>query len=176
EQEQTKIESKQKPIATPALTDRAPVEKQTQRPQWRSQNRRTKIRAGHCKGGNADHQQDGEDCVPRTDNAAPKDEHRPIGQNNAGLRQRIKAEAPGYPESYLAQPKGQRRSEIAAEHEFAANCEQQRHVARRSAVKDRWNQRPKRGLRQRSGPEHYRRASAQKFNKQGDVMHWPARG
>jgi hypothetical protein len=31
-------------------------------------------------------------------------------------------------------------------------------------------------LRESHGPEHHSRAPAQKFNEQGDVMHWPGAG
>ena len=110
------------------------------------------------------------------DDGAAESEHGPISDDDAGLRQRIETETAGHLEGHLAEPKRQGRPEIAAKHEFVANSEEQRHVPGRGAVKQRRDQGPKRGLRQRHGPEHHRRAAAQEFNKQGDVMHWPGRG
>ena len=110
------------------------------------------------------------------DDGAAKCEYRPIRDDDAGLRQCIKAETAGQPIGDLAKPECQRRTKIAAEHKFMADGEQQRHVAWRRAVKKAGDQGPKHGLRQRHGPKHHRRAPAQEFDKQGDVMHWPGRG
>ena len=56
--------------------------------------------------------------MARADDAAAEREHRPIGDDDAGLRQRVEPERAGKTKRDLAQPKRQRRPEIAAEHEF----------------------------------------------------------
>ena len=174
QQQQAEIEREQEPVAALAFADRAPVVQQRQRPQRRRQHGRAEIRARHREGGDADHQQHGEHRVARADDAAAEREHRPVGDDDAGLRQRVEPEGAAEAERDLAEPERQRRPEIAAEHEFVADGEQQRHLAGRRAVEQRGHQRPQRGLRQRHGPEHHRRAPAQEFDDQGDVMHWPA--
>ena len=63
-------------------------------------------------------QQHREYCMARTDDAAAELEHRPIRDDDAGLRQRIKPEGAPDPKRDLAQPKRQRRPNIAAKHEF----------------------------------------------------------
>ena len=175
-QKEAEVERQQEPITASALANRTPEEKQAQSPQGCGKDRGTEVRARHSEGGNADHQQYCENCVSCADNAAAKSEHCPVGDDNAGLRQSIKAETAADPESNLAQPECQGRSEIAAEDEFSTNRQQQRHIPWRGAVKNSGDQGPERGLRQRSGPEDHCRASTQEFNKQGNVMHWPARG
>ena len=175
EQQQAEIERQQKPGAAPALAHRAPIVQQRQRPERRRHHRGAEIRARHREGGDADHQQHREHGVARADDAAAEREHGPIGDDDAGLRQRVEPERAGDAEGGLAQPEGQRRPEIAAEHEFMADGEQHRHVAGRRAVEQRRHQGPQEGLRQRGGPEHHRRAPAQEFDDQGDVMHWPGR-
>ena len=113
--------------------------------------------------------------MPRADNGAAEGEHRPIRRNDAGLRQEIETETAGNAESDFTQPERQRRSEIAAEAEFVAYGQQDRHIARRRAVEQRRQRHPERALRERHAPEHQPRPSAQEFDDQGDVMHWLGR-
>ncbi len=114
--------------------------------------------------------------MPGTNNAAAESEDRPVSDDDAGLRQRIESQRTGDREGDLAEPKRQRRAEIAAQYIFVADGEQHRHVSRRRAEKNRRNERPQRGLCERHGPEHHGGASAQKLNEQRDVMHWPGAG
>src|SRR6516164_5469122 len=109
------------------------------------------------------------------DNFTAERKDRPISENDARLSQRVEAEASSYTKGDFAKPKCKRRSKIAAEHEFPTYGEHHRHIARRGAVEKRGYQRPKRGLGQRHGPKHNRWASTQEFNKQGNVVHRPAR-
>ncbi len=174
EQQQTEIERQQEPIAAFAFADRAPVMQQRQRPQRRSQNRGTEIRARHRKSRHTDHQQYREHRVARADDAAAKRENRPIGDYDTALRQRVEPQGTRQTKRNFAHPERQRRPEITAQDEFVAYGQQQRHFAGRRAVEQRRHQRPYRGLCERHGPEHRRRAAAQEFDNQGNVMHWPA--
>ncbi len=69
-------------------------------------------------------------------------EHRPVGDDDADLRQQIDAEAAGDAEGDLAEPERERRPEIAAELEFVADGKQDRHVAGRRAVEQRRHRGP----------------------------------
>ena len=81
-----------------------------------------------------DHQQHGQNRVAHADDRAAEREHRPIGEDDAGLRQSIEPEGAGDPEGDFTEPERQRRPEIAAEHEFMADGQQHRHFAGRRAV------------------------------------------
>ena len=137
EQQQAEIDAEQEPIAALVLADGAPVMQQRQRPERRRQHAGTEGRARHGEDGDADHQQHGEHRMAGADDGAAEREHRPIGTDDAGLRQHIEPERAGQAEGDFAQPERQRRPEIAAEHEFMPDREQDRHVAGRRAVKQR---------------------------------------
>ncbi len=57
-----------------------------------------------------------------------------------------------------------------------ARCQQDREFSGRRAVEQRRDNDPQCRLRECRRPEDDRRSAAQKFNDQGNVMHWPARG
>ncbi len=133
---------------------------QRQRPERRRQNGRAEIGARHREDGDAHHQQHAERGVAGADDGAAEGEHRPIGDDDAGLRQQVDAEDAGDAEGDLAQPERQWRPEIAAEQEFMTDGEHQRNVAGRRAVKNRRDDDPQGALRQRGGPEHQPRAPA----------------
>ncbi len=94
------------------------------------------------------------------DDRTAEPEHRPISEDDASLRQSIKPEGPCDPEGNFTEPECERRSKVAAEHEFVPYGQQHRHFAGRRAVEQGRNERPKRCLRQRNRPEHDCGASA----------------
>ena len=101
-------------------------------------------------------------------------EHRPIGDDDADLRQHVDADEPaGEIEGELGQPERERGAEIGAELEFVSDREHVRHVAGRPGIEQRRHQRPQQRLRERRQPDRQRRARSQQFDEDGDVKHQP---
>ena len=88
QQQQAEIDRQQEPVAAFVLAERAPIVQQRERPERRRHDAGAEFGARHGEDGDAGHQQHGQHRVAGADDGAAEREHRPIGEHDAGLRQR----------------------------------------------------------------------------------------
>jgi hypothetical protein len=109
----------------------------------------------------------------RPEDQAPEREHRPIGRDDAKLRQQVDAEdmLAGGIERNFGEPGSERRPQKAAKPKFMAYGNHERHVAGWRAIEKRRYKYPQRRLRQRCTPNRKRRTRAQELDEYGYVKH-----
>ncbi len=164
--QQADLDRQREPVALPPFAERAPIVQEHERPQRHAEHGRAESRARHREDRDTDHEQDRDHRVARSHNGAAKLIDAPIGEHHAGLGQQIDAQHAGDAEGDLGEPEGERRPQIGAELELAPDGEHLREVSGRARIEQGRHHDPQGRLRQRRGPEHQRRARAQKFDDQ----------
>ncbi len=146
---------------------------QRQRPERHHQNLGPEIRRADGENRDTGHQQYGEHGVTFADCLASKLEHRPIGHQDAKLRQQIDAcemSARGA-QGEFGEPIGERRRVACSQRHIASDRDHVRHIAGRRGIEDRGHHEPQKRLGQRGEPEHEAWPGAQDFDQQGYGEH-----
>ena len=171
EQQQARLQAERDPVDPCSALRSRPVVQQHQRPQRRGEDRGPELRRRHREHRDAGHQHHRHRRVRRADDGAAEREHRPEGDDNANLRQKIDAGHPGQAIRDLREPERERRTEFGAELKFVPDRQHQRKLTGRRGKEQRRHKRPQQRLQHRHRPEQPARPRAQQLDEQGHRMH-----